>query len=295
MIKESLARLLHRPIRIHNRILIDHIYRNHPTGQLEPLKMDLGKVLFLAPHVDDETIGAGAYLLSIDSSQVDLLYVTDSAGSQSSKSRQEVQEERRREAFEVSGLMGLGSVEILPLPNGDLVPHSKSLVENLSRRLVNYDCIFTTSIVDAHQEHRLMALALAQAIRAQDYQGRVVQYEVSNLLPFGLTNRYFAFDQTGLDKKDACYQVFASQSASMDFDVFKQLNLAKGRLVNQKAAEFYLEMAADEFVDLMTLFEDIQMEAIIPYKIGNHRSFYKVGYNEKKAQEAYQALLDRGK
>lgn len=79
----------------------------------------------------------------------------------------------------------------------------------------------------------------------------------------------------------------------MDFNVFSKLNKYKGLSINEnEPIEFYTKLSTKEYIKLLEIFKNINIEDIIPYRIGNHRSFYKVVNNEYKAQKSFDKLLN---
>ncbi|HYP40422.1 MAG TPA: PIG-L family deacetylase [Chloroflexia bacterium] len=156
-----------------------------PTGR--------DRVLVIAPHPDDETLGCGGTIAlhSRAGDHVCVLIVTDGASSRAGGlGRDEMRRLRHDEA--ASALSALAPVELirLALPEGEWPPEElhaplSALIERLKPTL-----IYTTSCVDFHPEHVKAARVVAQAldILPEQAETRVRIYELQVPLTPALAN-----------------------------------------------------------------------------------------------------------
>ena len=142
-----------------------------------------GRVLVIAPHMDDESIACGGTLLlhKALNSRVRIAFVSDS----SSAVRDPVIAERMRairraEMLEVNRVLAFEAISELGFPDGSLVQHEAEVAARLADELRAFAptqvlCPFP---VDGHADHQACALAFAEATRLTGWQGDVLGYEV---------------------------------------------------------------------------------------------------------------------
>jgi LmbE family N-acetylglucosaminyl deacetylase len=160
--------------------------------------------LVLAPHPDDEVLGAGATLARAATQGIEVFVavVTD-GGAQGDPSQ------REEEARAGSAALGLGEPELWRFPDRSLEPSDRGLRRAIRGALARYapDVVFVTSPVELHPDHRALALALHGALRAATAAGLrapgpawVAAYEVATPLQ---PNLLVAADSTWAAKRRA--------------------------------------------------------------------------------------------
>jgi LmbE family N-acetylglucosaminyl deacetylase len=107
------------------------------------------RVLVLAPHPDDETLGCGGVLSYYASagSTVNIVFISDG-------DRSESIDVRRKEAQEAAKVLGISDLTFLGLPDGQVSPDRNS-VESL-RNLISSrqpDIVFLPFLMDQHPDH----------------------------------------------------------------------------------------------------------------------------------------------
>jgi LmbE family N-acetylglucosaminyl deacetylase len=130
------------------------------------------RVVIIAPHPDDETLGAGGLLawLHHQNVAIKVLAVTDGENAYPGQNEQECAELAvRRRAEQASALAILGvnekQVERLGLPDSDVAAHEQELTERL-RRLVDRDThLIAPWQGDFHPDHEACGRAAEQAAR----------------------------------------------------------------------------------------------------------------------------------
>jgi LmbE family N-acetylglucosaminyl deacetylase len=229
------SRLLRRAQRIFHRMPVELV-------DVEP-----GRVLVVAPHMDDEVIGPGGTLVRHvrAGSDVAVVFASDGAGTTSGTIRDEYVEVRKHEAAAAAERMGTTIAGFLDHPDGDLCRHERQLALDLVRVIdeVDPDQIFVPFPTDHHRDHQATAAATSQAIRRADWHGTVWAYEAwSPLWPNA------SVDITDvLDDKVAALECHASQIAAMNYvEATVGLNRFRGLRVGTPLAEaFYRAPAAD--------------------------------------------------
>lgn len=292
--KDNLARVLYRPICMYNIIKINAFYSKFKLDAKEisaPLEGD--RILIIVPHVDDETVGMGGYLAAYGNKQIDIIYLTDSGKSESDINN--IDEVRKEESRSLLESLGLNNLKILEIPNGSVSGYEKYAEEELEKTIKanGYNKIFTVSPFDAHNEHRWTTQRLAGIVDRLEGIDNIYLYEVSNLLPMGLINTYFSMNNKVLESKSQLYGFFESQFKTMDFKVFELLNKGKGKSIDEYSAEFFVDLKPNEFKKMMDELENFDMDNVLPYRIGNNRSFYKVIGNEDRAQREFREIFKK--
>ena len=136
------------------------------STKVTPAESD--RVLVIAPHPDDETLGCGGTIARhVEAgSQVRVLIVTDGGNSRAGGiSREEMRRLRAGEAMSAMEQLGVVDLLHMGLPEGRWAEHE--LQAMLEAQLSEYrsSLIYTTSCVDFHPEHRKVAGALAGALK----------------------------------------------------------------------------------------------------------------------------------
>lgn len=134
--------------------------------------------LVVAPHPDDETIGAYGLIRSLRERgcRVRILVVSDGAGSHRASARwpeRRLVAQRRRETLGAMRTLGVpaGDVEFLALPDGALGVHARhgTVIRRALDHLARTDLVIAPVAEDAHPDHRFVAavVALARLPRAR--------------------------------------------------------------------------------------------------------------------------------
>ena len=138
----------------------------HPS--LKPLSAGgLDRVLVLAPHPDDETIGCGGTIgiHALAGDRVTVCIVTDGGRSRAGGlSSEEMTRRRWREARQAA--IALGDIELLQMDLPERAWDRAALSQALSSLLteIRPTIVYTTSVVDYHPEHIEVAVSLADAL-----------------------------------------------------------------------------------------------------------------------------------
>ncbi len=126
------------------------------------------RVIVLAPHPDDESLGAGGTLalLAARGCEVHVVCVSDGSASPTAQlPPAEVVRRRRNEMQQAVDVLGLGQVTFLNLPDGALRHHVPSLAVSLTalQRNLGAEALFTPWVGDGHPDHQAVSAAVAAA------------------------------------------------------------------------------------------------------------------------------------
>ena len=158
-----------------------------------------GRLLILAPHMDDETLGCGGIMaLHSDPSRIYCLFATDGSRSPSpllpwvGKIDRELPSRRRSEALAALAELGVGRENLifLNLPDGKLSRHTQSLRSSLLQTLevVRPDLVLAPFRLDAHPDHVALNRAARKVLARDAARPTLAEYFVYSrlrLLPGG--------------------------------------------------------------------------------------------------------------
>lgn len=170
------------------------------------------KILIIAAHPDDETLGCGATIHHLSkNNDIQLLTFTDGVGS-----RRNNESNRNSKLEEVSKILGISKFNVGDFPdNGmDMVP-LLDLCKFIESH-IDYipDIIFTQFIGDLNIDHQLVTKAVLTAFRPQ-YGDKIGIYSYSvtssteyNPLTCFDANSYFQVSQEDVDKKLEALKIY---------------------------------------------------------------------------------------
>ena len=146
-----------------------------------PQRLDLAaarRVLVLAPHPDDETIGCGGALALLARAGVALHVVLVSDGSGAGGLPPDAAAVRQAEFVRALQQLGVSSHALLGFPDGELML-SPELLAAIAQQVDAFapDWIFCPHAGDLHRDHRVVAAAARQAALASPSVQRLCEYE----------------------------------------------------------------------------------------------------------------------
>lgn len=186
-----------------------------------PVQLDVpvtGRILVVAPHMDDEVIACGGTLLLHRSlsSAVRIVFVSDgSSAVRDPAVAERLRSIRRAEMLQVQAQLGFGPAVELGFPDGSLVRHEAAIAQRLAEELKGFNptqvlCPFP---VDGHADHQACALAFGAAAESAGWRGEVLGYEVWSPLGANL-----AVDIGSVaDEKARLIRLYASQIDDRDY------------------------------------------------------------------------------
>lgn len=196
----------------------------------EATRLVARRVLVVAPHADDETIGCGGALAGLlrDGANVEVLVVTDGAADEPDPDR------RRRtgalrlaETCEALRRLGGGEARCAFLPDRGLAGRGGEVRELLEQTLLGTrpDLVFVPSPVEVHPDHRAIAEAFLSLLSgdggrrladALPEEARASFFEVSQ--PF--RPNVLVDTSAHAERKEAAIAAFVSQLGGHDYAAF---------------------------------------------------------------------------
>ena len=205
---------------------------------MRPLYIDSDdRILIVAPHQDDETIGCGGIMLRYGK-QCDVWVVTDGQmDHEAGLTDAEFANIRNEESKKAAEIAGVRNVIFSNIPNGMTANHFSSLK---SFDLKQYSCIFIPNRNEEHKEHRAVNEAVRRMVRRQHIRAQVFEYEVWAPLPYPNTFLDISDVYVEKDKMISCYE---SQLKVRDYHAMvRGLALYRGVLYHTDYAEGYEQL-----------------------------------------------------
>ena len=191
------------------------------------------KILVVAPHPDDECIGAGGILCQ-HAAQCTVLVLTDGALGQGNISTEEGRKIRRQEFIREMGFLGVEQYRFLDIPDGTLM-NVLDCMEGID--LSPYTKIFVPGEHDGHPDHTAAFYCLARAIEYQRTAvAEVFRYEVHKEL--GQPTHYIDITQC-MDKKMDAIRYHQSQIRTMPYERYAAINAECRALQNRQAHRYW--------------------------------------------------------
>jgi N-acetylglucosamine malate deacetylase 1 len=169
-----------------------------------------GPVLVLAPHPDDETIGAGGAIARHADRGDEVTVVVATSGEGTSGGRGDVAAVREAECTSACRALGLASPPVfLRLPDGRLDGHIDELAARLRELGAAAAVTYAPSVLDPHRDHRAANVGLLRASLATEVYG----YEIWSPAPVDVL-----LDVTAVvGRKQAALRCYATALESVDY------------------------------------------------------------------------------
>lgn len=206
------------------------------------------RVLVIAPHPDDETIGAGgAIALHVDAhDEVSVVVVTDGGASRAGGlTRAEMVPRREKEVRCATRVLGVEDLECLRLAEGNWTPDQAR--GQLASRLATCDVIYAPTCVDFHPEH----VAVARLVAGMLQPGQTVRaYQIGVPLTPVLVNLVADIGQVAA-RKIRALEALRTQAESIQ--PLQRLARYQATLYRLAAAEVFWEMRAEDYVRITSV------------------------------------------
>jgi LmbE family N-acetylglucosaminyl deacetylase len=171
----------------------------HAVSNAVSAQLDRAKILALAPHMDDETLGCGGLIaLHSDPGRVYCVFATDGSRSPApllpwlGKPDDNLPEKRKHEAIAALGELGVPDKNLvfLDLPDGKLSRHQGRLADRLSDtiQMLRPDIVLAPFRLDVHPDHVALNRAARSILRKTADPPHFLEYFVyfhMRLLPGG--------------------------------------------------------------------------------------------------------------
>ena len=170
------------------------------------------RILIIAPHPDDESIGCGGLLLKY-ASRCDVICLTDGRQGQGDVNPSELKEKRRTEFMDAMSYATVHEYEMIGIADGTLCGH-QSILESFD--LSRYSKIFVTGLEDRHPDHSATLIALKRACIKQSVDKPLIYiYEVHR--PLKKISHVLSIDDV-VEKKRELMRRYTSQMNNHPFD-----------------------------------------------------------------------------
>lgn len=192
------------------------------------------KILILAPHPDDESIGTGG-ILSLFPRQCSVIVLTDGRQGQGTVAPETEKEIRKAEFIHEMKAAGVCNYQMLNYADGTLMQHTDCL---MNIPLSSYTMIFVTGVYDGHADHTAACISLLNALTAQELSGiQVYLYEIHTML----RDVTHMLDITNvIEKKMKLIRFHKSQLEGMAYDILAK-SMSEYRAVQNRMPGRYIE------------------------------------------------------
>ncbi|NRA65421.1 MAG: PIG-L family deacetylase [Pseudobacteriovorax sp.] len=224
--------------------LLKATYRVTQRMPLEVVQPPPGaKWLVIAPHNDDEVIGAGGLLSRLPGipSSLCVLFVT---GNEDADADQDTKT-RWQESEQVRQIVGFKS-QHLAFDDGAVERRADELSRVLASKIKEYppDFIITPFPTDHHRDHQAVGVAVGQALSQVDYQGEIWCYEIwSTIWPNMLLDISDVWE-----KKKQLIETYQSQVCALPYgEAILGLNRYRGLKAGIDYAEAYYRCRSKQY------------------------------------------------
>ena len=195
------------------------------------------RLLVVAPHPDDESIGCGG-LLALYGAQCDVLILTDGRRGKSKKhpnlSDEEVIALLKREALSAMGIAGVREVFFLGIPDSQLLQNRKR-AEQFD--VSPYDFVFIPNDKEKHIDHLATNYIFRKMASKMKPKARLYGYEVWSPLKHVDTVLNISSVE---EKKGEIIRCHASQMENVDYlDAIKGLNHYRALMFQATSVEAF--------------------------------------------------------
>lgn len=203
------------------------------VSSVETTKIFQGNILVAAPHIDDDILGCGGTIASLNSKEkIHFIYATDGSKSPApmfpwqGSITCDLSSIRMKEAYAALEVLGVPgeNVHFLGLPDAGLRDHLDELTLSLSTiiRRTKPSWVITPFRYDRHPDHMALNRSTMQALESENCAANVLEYFVYyrwRLLPRGDIRKHIRRDhlfkvdiECYSDKKKKALQCFTSQT-----------------------------------------------------------------------------------
>ena len=199
------------------------------------------RILVVAPHPDDETVGCGG-LLARFGPQCDLLLLTDGrkgGPADGSQTETETVRIRRGEYDAAAAFFQVSKATALGLPDSQLWEHRK---EVSAVDLRGYHKILIPYRMERHPDHAAAYRIIKQLCKKQRFRGELLEYEVWS--PITAPNRFLNISDV-MEQKLAGIRLYDSQVRELNYEALASgLNGYRGAPHHVRFCEAYYSEAA---------------------------------------------------
>ncbi len=212
------------------------------------------RLLIIAPHIDDDVLGAGGTLLlhSRRKDYLEVVYCTDGAKSYHPHFKgTKLAQLRRQEAELVAKKIGYNRCHFLGQPDGSLADN-KVCQEKLAKiiKMANPAVIYLPFFLDSHPDHVAISTLMTNIFASKKTEDiQILAYSVTCPLTPAASNKFVDISQTFAEK---CHILDYFKSQTMSFAAILNFNCFHAILLGKKAAfvECFLELPLIQYLAL---------------------------------------------
>ena len=194
------------------------------------------KILVVAPHPDDESIGVGGLLCKYGP-QCDLLLLTDGSKGVSPKEErtgEEIASLRNKEFENAVSYFGANKITKLDIEDQTVYKNKKRVY---SYSIKEYDFVFVPNRFDGHIDHKVLRKIFGKMKYRQRAKAEIIEYELWST--FSKPNLFLDITDV-MDKKLGAVSMYASQLESYDYiGLCEGISKYRGAINHVKYGESY--------------------------------------------------------
>ena len=263
-LKEQIKKIIEPIFNIRNKSYLEKYYKAIDTNEniynIDDDFSKLKRVLVLAPHQDDETIGLGATISKMKSYCiiVDLIYLTDGRINGDNTNISEI---RIQEANKMKDILAIDNMYLIDNINDTLEEKmdytSEFMINNL--KLDEYDAYFFTSRFDCHKDHRSTFDVLVNLCKNNKLKKDSIfyMYDINNSIQGDILNCISMIKNKELSDKWKAYEVFKSQKyitfSTIKIIDNKKLGIAKNKgidIFNFEGLECFCRINSEQLINI---------------------------------------------
>ena len=196
------------------------------------------RILIVAPHPDDESIGCGG-VLSLYSGQCDVLLATD--GYREDLNNKEASEIRVKEFIAATDSLGVCNRIMLHIPEHKINEHLKDF---LTVDFKIYKYVFVPNRYEEHLDHSTLYKAIKKALKKTNSNAELIEYEVWTTIR--KPNVKVDISEV-VEKKRNAIECHKSQIKDLDFaEMILGLNSYRGKSRGCNYAEMFYSQCEDK-------------------------------------------------
>lgn len=210
------------------------------------------KVIIVAPHPDDETLGIGGTLLKHKANNDDVYCIFVTNIDEKHGFDKEIVNQRQIEIDKVSKLYGFNKIYKLNFPTATLTQKDMfDLISKISNifKDIEPNIIYLPNKFDVHSDHRIIFDATYSCTKSfrYPYIKKILMYETVSETEFGSGSaflpNYFVNISEYLNKKIEIMKIYKSEVQEFgkprSLENIKSLAIFRGSMINAKYAEAF--------------------------------------------------------
>lgn len=192
------------------------------------------RILIIAPHPDDECIGAGG-ILAMHSALCRVVVLTDGRQGQGDIAPEKEKEIRQQEFTREMQFLGIADYQMLQYEDGTMMQHTDCLEK---MELSSFTKIFVTGVHDGHPDHTAACVSVFQALKRQNInEVEIYLYEVH--APLREVTHLLDITEV-MDRKQELIRFHQSQLGTLPYDKLAK-SMAEYRALQNRMRDSYVE------------------------------------------------------